>query len=261
METTRRFRVTLLGGLTAMTLAAGGGVAQQLEEICPEAQPGTGALWGLVSDADAGIGLPGATVVATWEHDGDTVRAEGQTSLDGGYVLCHVPVGVEMSVQPVVATVGGAAIAATLTGDFLRVDLGFSLAEAGSDGEDRLWACPDFRVDPDRRMQGLGLLRCDSDWEELDACPREEEHGDAEADVPLVSRVMAVSPAEVAALQSGRRRLDGGAGSVSGLREAVTTMVEEAKRMGANALVDWEREGTTLSAKAVTVTVDPSTCS
>ena len=256
----RRFGTTLLMGVTALTLPASGAVAQQLAEVCPDAQPGTGALWGLVADADAGIGLPGATVVATWENDGETVRAEGQTSLDGGYVLCHVPAGVEISVHPVVATVGGPVTVATLTEDFLRVDLGFSLAEAGGDSEDRLWACPDFRVDPDGRMRGLGLLRCDSDWEELDACPREEEHGDVEADVPLVSRVMAVSAAEVAALQSGRRRLDGGAGSVSGLREAVTTMVEEAERLGANALVDWERDGATLRAKAVTIAVDPSTC-
>lgn len=256
----RRFEAALLAGMTVLTLAPAGAVAQQLAEVCPDAQPGTGALWGLVSDADAGIGLPGATVVATWENDGETVRAEGQTALDGGYVLCHVPVGVEMSVQPVVAAVGGTVVVATLTEDFLRVDLGFSLVEAGSDSEDRLWACPDFRVDPDGRMRGLGLLRCDSDWKELDACPREEERGDVEADMPLVSRVMAVSPAEVAALQSGRRRLDGGAGSVSGLREAVSTMVDEAKRLGANALVDWEREGATLRAKAVTITVDPSTC-
>ena len=252
----------ILGGVSALALAAGGAGAQQLDEICPDAQPGTGALWGIVSDADAGMGLPGATVVATWEHDGEAVRAEGQTALDGGYLLCHVPVGVEVSVQPVVATMAGAAVVAALTEDFLRVDLGFSLAEAGSEtgGDDRLWACPDYRTDPDGRMQGLGLLRCDSDWEELEACPREQEHGDVEADVPLVSRVMAVSAAEVAALRSGGRRLDGGAGSVSGLREAVRTMVADAERLGANALVDWEREGTTLRAAAVTITVDPSTC-
>ena len=254
----RRFGATLLGGVPALALAASGAIAQELDEICPDAQPGTGALWGLVSDADAGIGLPGATAVATWENDGDAVRAEGQTALDGGYVLCHVPLGVEVSVQPIVADLGGAAVVATLTDDFLRVDLGFSLTDAGAD--DRLWACPDFRVDRDGRMRGLGLLRCDSDWGELEACPREEEHGEVEAAVPLVSRVMRVSPAEMAALQSGGRRLDGGAGSVAGLREAIGKLVADAKRLSANALINWDRQGATLTANAVTITVDPSTC-
>ena len=254
----RRFGATLLAGVSALVLAASGVVAQTLDEVCPDAQSGTGALWGLVSDADAGIGLPGATVVATWENDGDAVRAERQTALDGGYVLCHVPIGVEVAVQPIVADLGGAVVVATLTDDFLRVDLGFSLTDAGAD--DRLWACPDFRVDPDGRMRGLGLLRCDSDWGELEACPREEEHGEVEAAVPLVSRVMRVSAAEIAALQSGGRRLDGGAGSVAGLREAIGKLVADAKRLGANALINWDREGATLTVKAVTITVDPSTC-
>ena len=254
----RRFGATLLGGVSALALAASAVSAQQLDEVCPAAQPGTGALWGLVSDADAGIGLPGATVVATWENDGDAVRAERQTALDGGYVLCHVPIGVEVAVQPIVADLGGAVVVATLTDDFLRVDLGFSLTDAGAD--DRLWACPDFRVDPDGRMRGLGLLRCDSDWGELQACPREEEHGEVEAALPLVSRVMRVSAAEIAALQSGGRRLDGGAGSVAGLREAIGKLVADAKRLSANALINWDRQGATLMANAVTITVDPSTC-
>ncbi len=34
----------------------------------------------------------------------------------------------------------------------------------------------------------------------------------------------------------------------------------DAKRLGANALINWDREGATLTAKAVTITVDPFTC-
>lgn len=254
----RRFGATFLGGVPALALATSGVIAQQLDEVCPDAQPGTGALWGLVSDEEAGIGLPGATVVATWENDGDAVRTEGQTALDGGYVLCQVPLGVEVSVQPIVATLGGAVVVTTLTDDFARVDLSFALADAG--GDDRLWACPGSRVDPTGRMGGLRLLRCDSDWGELEACPREEEHGEVEAALPRVSRVMQLSVAEIAALQSGGRRLDGGAGSVSGLREAISKLVADARRLGANALINWDREGATLTANAVTITVDPSTC-
>lgn len=256
----KRFAAMLPGAVSALALAASGVVAQQLDEVCPGAQPGTGAVWGLVTDADAGIGLPGATVVATWETDGDAARTEGQTALDGSYVLCNVPLGVEVSVQPIVATLGGTVVVTTLTDDFLRADLGFTLADAG-DG-DRLWGCLGSRDDPSGGRAVSRLLRCDSDWGELEACPREE-HGNVEADLPVVSRVEALSASEIARLQSEMRRRGGmgGLGSGPGFREAVEELVAEAKRLGANALIDWEREGATLTARAVTISVDPSTCS
>ena len=105
----RRFGAALLGAVPAFALAASGVIAQQLGEVCPDAQPGTGALWGLVADEEAGIGLGGVVVVTT------------------------------------------------LTDDFLRVDLSFTLADAGSD--DRLWACPGSRVDPAGWMGGRALFR------------------------------------------------------------------------------------------------------
>lgn len=249
-----------MGGVSALALAATGGIAQELGDVCPGAQPGTGALWGLVSDAEAGIGLPGATVVATWENDGDVTQTEGQTALDGGYVLCHVPRGVEVSVQPIVAELGGAVVVATLTADFLRVDLGFSLADAGSG--DRLWACLASSDDRAGRTGGSRLLRCDRDWERLEACPREEEHGKVEANLPVVTRIERVSAADVARLQAElrRSRASRDLGSGPGFREAVQKLVADAKQLGANALIDWDREGATLTAMAVTIAVDPSTC-
>lgn len=42
-ETMRRFAATLPGAVSALALAASGVVAQQLGEVCPGAQPGTGA--------------------------------------------------------------------------------------------------------------------------------------------------------------------------------------------------------------------------
>ena len=255
----RRFQATLLGG-AALALAASGAIAQELGEVCPDAQPGTGALWGLVSDAEAGIGLPGATVVATWESDAEGTRIEGQTRLDGGYVLCDVPLGVEVSVQPIVAGLGGTAVVTTLTGDFGQVDLSFSLAGAGSD--DRVWACLDSSGDQAGRGGLSRLLRCDADWGKLEACPMDDVHGEVEAELPLVASVEVVSASELARLQSEMRRQRGvtGLGSGPGFRRAVEEMVKGAKRLGANALIDWDREGATLTAKAVTITVDPATC-
>ena len=158
---------------------------------------GAGAVWGVVSDA--GIGLPGATVVATWESDGEAVLTEVQTALDGGYVLCGVPRGVEVSVQPVLVGVEGATAVTTLTGDFARVDLSWSLTGGG--GDDRLWACLDSRVDPEGRIERLRLFRCDADWNELDACAREE-LGEVEAVLASSSRTVAVRASDVAALQA-----------------------------------------------------------
>ena len=256
----RRFAATLPGAVSALALAASGVAAQQLGEVCPGAQPGTGALWGLVTDADAGIGLPGATVVATWEKDGDAARAEGQTALDGSYVLCNVPLGVEVSVQPILAALSGAVVVSTLTDDFLQVNLGFRLADAGDDG--RLWGCPASRDDPSGGGALSRLLRCDSDWGELEACPREEEHGEVEASLPREMRVEVLTASEVARLQAEIRRTNrmGNLGSGPGFREAVEKLVADAKRLGANALISWERAGATLTAKAVTITVDPATC-
>lgn len=256
----KRFAATLPGAVSALVLAASGVMAQELDEVCPDAPPGTGALWGLVSDEDAGIGLPGAMVAATWEKDGEEARVEGQTALDGSYVLCNVPLGVEVSLQPIVATLGGTVVVTTLTDDFLRVDLGFTLADAG-DG-DRLWGCLGSRDDPSGSRAVSRLLRCDSDWGELESCPREE-LGNVEADLPVVSRVEVLSTSEIARLQSEMRRQRGmgGLGSGPAFREAVEELVAEAKRLGANALIDWEREGATLTARAVTISVDPSTCS
>lgn len=248
MMLSRRIMMALLTGLLGLR---GEASAQELGEVCPDAQPGTGALWGLVSDAESGIGLPGATVVVTWEGD-DQARVEAQTALDGGYVLCHVPLGVELSVRPVLANLNGPAVVVTLADNFLQVDLSFTDA-----GDDRVWACLGERAD----FVGLSrLLRCDSDWERLDACPHEE-HGEVEANLPAVSRIQRVSASELARIRAEMQRSRGLLlGSGPGFREGVEKLVADAKRLGANALIDWDRAGARLTASAVTITVDPATC-
>ena len=59
-----RIRIALLSSF--FLLSSGAALAAQtLEEVCPNSEDGTGALWGLLSDTDAEMGLPGATVRAT----------------------------------------------------------------------------------------------------------------------------------------------------------------------------------------------------
>ena len=82
-----------------LTLLMGGTplVAQDLSEVCPGAEDGTGALWGLLSDADAKMALPGGTVIVSWTTDGAPGQAEVQTLIDGTFTVCHLPLDTELS--------------------------------------------------------------------------------------------------------------------------------------------------------------------
>ena len=231
----RRVAAGIFAGAGALALA-GSAVAQELDEVCPDSPDMTGALWGLVSDPDTQMGLPSATVVASWEKDGEEGQMEGQTALDGGYTLCYVPLGVEISVQPAFMGTGGAATTANLTEEITRLDLVFSLAGVGGGGggdDDRIWAC--FGADDNQiNMQNSRLVRCETNWQELERCPKEEEHGQVQATIT-------------------------GAG-VGTFREALEKVIVETRRLGANALINWRLSRNSLTAEAVTITVDPSTC-
>jgi len=250
----RRFGAAIFVSATLAVTAAGAS-GQELLEVCPDGPAGTGAVWGIVADAYAGIGLPGATVVATWGSDGETVGTEVRAALDGGYIVCGVPRGVEVSIRVMLAGVEGAVALATLTDDFARADLLVSLS---SRADDRLWACLDSRVDPEGRIERLSRFRCDADWSDLDACPREE-LGEVEA-VLVSSRTVVVRASDVGSIRRGSRAGDGR----PALREMIDGLVRDAERLEANALVDWRmREGARdrrLTAKAVRIDVDPSSC-
>ncbi len=234
--TLRRFASGMAVGASALAFTGSAAIAQELNEVCPDSPDMTGALWGLVSDPDTQMGLPSATVVATWEKDGEEGQMEGQTALDGGYTLCYVPLGVEISVQPAFMGTGGAATTANLTEEITRLDLVFSLAGVGGGGggdDDRIWAC--FGADDNQiNMQNSRLVRCDTSWQELERCPKEGEHGQVQATIT-------------------------GAG-VGTFREALEKVIVETRRLGANALINWRWNRNSLSAEAVTITVDPSTC-
>ncbi|WP_419860277.1 hypothetical protein [Candidatus Palauibacter sp.] len=233
--TLRRFASGMAVGALALVFTGAAAVAQELNEVCPDSPDMTGALWGLVSDPDTQMGLPSATVVASWEKDGEEGQMEGQTALDGGYTLCYVPLGVEIAVQPLFMGTDGAATTANLTEEITRLDLVFSLAGVGGGGggDDRIWAC--FGADDNQiNMQNSRLVRCETSWQELERCPKEEEHGQVQATIT-------------------------GAGAGT-FREALEKVIVETRRLGANALINWRWNRNSLTAEAVTITVDPSTC-
>ncbi len=248
--TLRRFASGLAVGALGLVLTGAAAVAQELNEVCPDSPDMTGALWGLVSDPDTQMGLPSATVVATWEKDGDEGQMEGQTALDGGYTLCYVPLGVEISVQPLFMGTGGAATTASLTEEITRLDLVFSLSGVGGGGgdEDRIWACFGGTTDNQINLQNSRLIRCDPGWDGIDRCPKESEHGQVQA--TMTGGSLSADDEE---------RLDRIAGS-SDFREALEKLIADATRLGANAMINVRMNRNSLSAEAVTITVDPATC-
>jgi len=231
-----RRSMTALLPAALITLGAASANAQELSEICPNAKDGTGAIWGLVSDPDAGMGLPGARVVASWSEDGKTQSAETETQLDGSYTLCYVPLGVDLSVRPMFATVGGAEIAMHLEEIFTRQDISFSMTGARSAGggeeDSRIWMCI-AGGQSTININNTRLIRCESYWKPLEQCPKEELGSVTASPVGDGSGVM---------------------------REMLERLVQEARRLGANALINVKSSRSAIIADAVRIEVDPSTC-
>jgi len=232
----RRSLTALVPGIAFALLVASTVSAQELSEICPNAEDGTGAIWGLVSDPDAGMGLPGARVVASWTEDGKKKSADVETQLDGSYTLCYVPLGVDLTVQPMFATVSGTQVPMHLEEVFTRQDISFSMTGAsssgGGDDDDRMWMCV-AGGESTINIQNARLIRCDSSWKPLERCPKEE-----------LGNVTA-SPT----------------GDGSGvMREMLERLIQEARRLGANALINVKSSRRSIVADAVKIDVDPSTC-
>ena len=246
----KRFAKGIAAGALALAFAGPSAVAQELNEVCPDSPDMTGALWGLVADGDSQMGLPGANVVASWEKDGEAGQMEGQTALDGGYTLCYVPLGVEISVQPVFMGASGAAATANLTEQITRLDLVFSLSALGSGGgdDDRLWACFGGTSDNQINLQNTRIIRCDPGWESIDRCPKESEYGQVQA--TMTGGSLSADEEE---------RLAEIAGS-SDFREALEKLVTDAERLGANAMINVRMNRNSLTAEAVSISVDPVSC-
>lgn len=248
--TMRRFTSGMAVSALVLALTGSAAIAQELNEVCPDSPDMTGALWGLVADGDTQMGLPSATVVATWEKDGEQGQMEGQTALDGGYTLCYVPLGVEISVQPVFMGTGGAPATAQLTEQITRLDLTFSLSAVGGGGDDddRIWACFGGVTDNQVNVQNTRLIRCDPGWGGIDRCPKEAEYGQVQA--TMTGGGLSADDED---------RVDEIAGS-SDFREALEKLVADAARLGANAMINVRMNRNSLTAEAVTISVDPASC-
>ena len=231
-KTTLGSIVFLLSGTTLIH-------AQEFSELCPNSTDGTGAVLGFVSDLDMQMALPGATVRVTWDKDGEEARAETQTGIDGSFTLCYLPLETSLSIQPMLGTMTGQTVTMNLADLITQQDLGFSLAGASPSSsedaeDDRIWACIG-RADSGMMLQLGGLIRCDPQWQPLEQCPREE-----------LGRVTA--------------NIEGYAARRGALRQMVDTLIDEARRLGANALIDFDAGRGSVNAQAVKIEVDPRTC-
>ncbi|MDX1395029.1 MAG: hypothetical protein R3195_11585 [Gemmatimonadota bacterium] len=236
-------------GLTAAFLAlftvALPGAAQDLSEVCPGAGDGTGALRGLLSDADAQMALPGATVVATWTRDGEAGRTEVQTALDGSFTMCHVPLDTELSVVGMIGAIAGQPLSLTLTDPITRRDVQVSLSGATA-ADDRLLAC--FGAPDSPQSQELtNFVRCDPGWRGLEDCARED-----------LGRVTANRT--LTATRGGGRTPDAPGVPLRDPPDWLEELIEEARDLGANALVNMGGSGELVSAQAARIEVDPATC-
>ena len=233
-------RVPMCGAI-AVLLVVSAASAQTLDQVCPNAPDGIGALYGEVVDPDAAVPLPGATVIATWDVDGSEQRVEGAVGLEGFYALC-LPRETPISIHAAFSGVTGVPLEVTMVEEFTQQDLRLSMARATA-ADDRLWLCVN-RGQSEINIRFTRLVRCDEEWQPLERCPKVE-----------LGKIN-VQPV--------------GAGSGM-LREMVEQLVQEAKRLGANAVVNVHdgRGGTTFTstvhataivAEGVRIDVDPLTC-
>ncbi|MCG8469723.1 MAG: YbjQ family protein [Gemmatimonadetes bacterium] len=229
-------------GAVGLFLSAPSVSAQTLDQICPGAPNGIGALWGRVTDTAADLVLPGATVVALWNMNGEEQRSEAEVGPEGVYAMC-LPLETSMTVYASFANEMGGRVSVTMTEDLTRADLSVVMTSGVAGTDDRLWLC----VNDGRSVineQFARLVRCDDDWQQLERCPK----------VELGS--LSVQPV--------------GAGSGM-LREMIEQLVQEAKRIGANAVINLRDSrgrssfigtvhSTSITGEGVHIAVDPATC-
>ena len=232
---------TLLTLVASVTPA----LAQDLADVCPGAEEGTGALWGILTDADSQMALPGATVAAGWTRDGEPGRAEVATGLDGSFTLCHVPLGTELSVLGMIGDVRGRPVSLVLTDPLTRRDVRVSLTGAGA-GDEKLLACYG-RPDSRQSQELTNFVRCEPNWRGLENCPRED-----------LGRVSATRTLTVA--RGGAPGPDAPGAPLRDMPFWLEKLIDDARELGANALVDLRGSGDLVSAQAARIEVDPANC-
>ncbi len=122
-----RLAVTVIGFLAISGTRPDVLSAQSLSDFCPSAGDDEAAIIGLVQDADGGMILPGASVIATWTMDDQEGEAEVQVGLDGTFTLCGVPREIEISLRAELNQFAGAPVFVRLSGGVGRQDLTVSL--------------------------------------------------------------------------------------------------------------------------------------
>lgn len=229
----------LAQGAVLSVVSALGLSAQTLAELCPNSGENMGALVGQVADPDSDMVLPGASVTATWRQDGSDARTEVQAGLDGSFTLCYLPLRTDVSIQVALATMPGQVSTVSLMEPVTRQDLVFSLSgggasgsESGGEGDERIMACIGSATST-ATMQLSRLIRCEPTWKPLEQCPKEE---------------LGVVTAN--ATRRGR----------GAFREMLETLIADAHRRGANALVNFSGGRGEMRAEAVRIDIDPATC-
>lgn len=122
-----RFVLTALGFLAIWGNRPDVLAAQNLSDFCPDAGDDDAAIIGLVQDADGGMILPGADVIATWTVDDNEGEARVQVGLDGTFTVCGVPRDAEISLRAEFSQFAGAPVSVSLSGGVGRQDLTVSL--------------------------------------------------------------------------------------------------------------------------------------
>jgi len=167
-------------------------------------------------------------------------RAEVQTSIDGSFTMCYVPLATELSVLGMIGSIHGQPLAITLTDPITRQDVEVSLTGAtsgsGADaGGVKMLACLGA-PDSEFRFRVGELVHCDPRWPGLENCPRED--------------LGRVSVTATGGASRGRRFYG----------EDLERLIAEAERLGANALIRYEVGGGLIAAQAVFIEVDPASC-
>lgn len=89
----------LVGSLTAP------GVAAQEAVECPDRSDAVSGLAGRVLEGGGALGIPGATVFATWNDEAGRRQSATATAGDGGvYVLCGLPTGRRLTIEAAFAS-------------------------------------------------------------------------------------------------------------------------------------------------------------
>lgn len=211
---------------------------QELTELCPDASPPSAAVWGFVHDLETEVVIPMAMLDVRWAVDGQDHEAYRQAGVDGGYVLCSLPREVDISVQASLAGISDSAVTLTLTEEITWRDFTIAL-QTGGVPDTPLMVCTSVLGAPDQLESSFPhLIRCRPGWPDLELCPRIE-----------------LGP------------VDGDRTGVGiDVKEQIERFVEEARRLGANAIIRVQPQRGAggndggIEGLAVRIPADPTIC-